>query len=241
MANINFEFPTDNGDLAKLLESIPKDWATAEGILRPDIELIESRRVIPNTGFGIIHGVFEYGKGYPVFFSVDDVAFEDAIDGEGPKRKRFKPKNDISGILFGNKLPSSIEFIEAGEWGEEEFQRAREVAISAVKNGYKGRLFFSKYKKSSFISGLSLVQYIANPNRCDTMYYLLKKRVEEGVEDLRDMLRSDELALRKAKQEGYKTEETLRVYYDEDRGGKYQDILPIVQRAIDLGIEIKKE
>ncbi|MDP2925179.1 MAG: hypothetical protein Q8N99_02290 [Nanoarchaeota archaeon] len=237
MVNINLEVPVNSEDLAKLLEAVPLEWYSIEATLRPDIELIKTGRILPNTGFGIISSHFAYGSGYPVFFHVEDVAFEDAIGGDGPKRLRIKPKTNLAEIALGNKLPSSIEFIRAGG-SSGEFQRAREISINAIRLEYKGYLSFYKYE-ASLDTGLSLNQLIQNPFQNSTICCLLAERVAEGNLDLKDALDAETKRLEEARKRGYETTETLSVFYD--RRGKYEDILPIINRAIELGINILKQ
>jgi hypothetical protein len=235
--NIEFEVPVDPEVLTNLLEAVPEDWYGVEGILRPDIEMVQSGRILPNTGFGIMNRPGEYGWGYPVFFNVQDVAYEDVVGREGPKRRRTKPKKPLGEILFGNKLPSSIEFREIEK--REEFLRAREIAIRAVRYHYKGHLLFYKYE-NLVNSSLVLTQYIADPKRGEQFLGVLLEQFLEGRTDDSFIERLNEQIqrVRDARREGYKTVETLNANYDEGLGGKYEDVQPIVQKAIDLGIKV---
>lgn len=239
MTNINFEVPASNEDLAKLLEAVPLDWYGVEATLRPDIELIKTGGILPNTGFGIINDIHGYGSGFPVFYHVEDVAFEDAIGGNIPKRHRTKPKSNLAEILFRHKLPSSIEFLGipfSNADRELEFQREREIAIQATRLGYKGYLCFHKYE-DSLRAGLCLNQRIEDPNQGINILCVLAERVENGELELKTELDEGIRKLIQARTEGYKTTETLSAYYDGNKG-KYEDVLPLVSRAIELGIRI---
>lgn len=116
----------------KFIATVPYDWHDLTGQLEVPELYVHNGRVMVDTGFRF--GPYCDGEDLLLTRAPDD-------DEEDP------PLPDVIGLAEG-KLPLFVRFVEAGAFGgsmnRDAFVRAKGVATTWIKRGYRGPLNFSR-------------------------------------------------------------------------------------------------
>lgn len=122
-----FALPDSSEVLAELVRAIPSNWSWVDGRLDPPQALVESGKVARRAGFRISR------------FSINQI-----IIGLWNQAERRTDPPDLEEILISGKLPTFINFDEAGfETSYPNLEFAKRFAAHHLLIGYRGWLDFS--------------------------------------------------------------------------------------------------
>jgi hypothetical protein len=122
-----FTLPDSSEVLAELVRAIPSTWSWVDGRLDPPQTLVDSGKVARRAGFRISR------------FSINQI-----IIGLWNQEERRTEPPDLEEILITGKLPTFINFDEAGfETRNPDLDFAKRLAAHHLLLGYRGWLDFS--------------------------------------------------------------------------------------------------
>ncbi len=129
MQNVKrFLFSNDPEERVKVIDSVPKNWAWVDGIIRFPKDQMNFRQIAFDTGYAISH----LNSSRP------------SIVGSAVQGSNLRNKPDLQAIIVERKLPSFIMFDMAGYDNNQEFAAVCEIACAYVRRGYVGWLKFAK-------------------------------------------------------------------------------------------------
>jgi len=126
---VYFEIPGNVEVMAKLVLSVPQNWASVSGRLLAPLALIAEERAEKNTGFSL-------GRYHDINPTI--VGAHDSRNGEEVHPNLFA-------LMVDQKLPGFVNFAEVGLYSEfPTVADAQRIAAGFLRKGYRGGLWFCK-------------------------------------------------------------------------------------------------
>lgn len=131
---LKYKLPESPEEQYEILKTIPDTWSFISGFLLATKKIYDEGNIAENTRLEISRFINS-----PVIIASDDLPYEFEESNRIIKEDYSKiPK--IYDILFNNRLPSSVRFIEAGFRKEKVFITSIDLAREFIRRGYKGYL-----------------------------------------------------------------------------------------------------